>query len=111
MFPIHFISGRIKGAFVHLQNLFNKPLWVPCRYHMGEVVLTHVWNSLSIDTTAGPEILFFKNRKKHFSSLFNIDSDDVTFNEALTSDTFLAFERQRTLLFLKQINTAGFGGD
>lgn len=34
-------------------------LWIACRHHVGEVILTHVWDALKVEVSKGPEITIF----------------------------------------------------
>ena len=35
-------------------------LWLACRHHVGEVILTWVWDRLKIEVSKSPEIVIFK---------------------------------------------------
>ena len=39
-----------------------------CRHHMGEIVLTHVWDSLKTEASSGPDISLFKRFQANFQS-------------------------------------------
>ena len=53
-----------------LQNKLGRPLlWFACRKHIGEIILTHVWESLKIETSRAPDIEMFKTlREKGFDA-------------------------------------------
>ena len=69
---IHFIvfTGHLSAACVPLQNRLGRPLlWFVCRKHIGEIILTHVWESLKIETSRAPNIELFKRfREKRFDT-------------------------------------------
>ena len=54
-------TGAQTAACVSLQNALSKPLlWFACRHHIGEIILTHVWAVLNIETSKSPEISLFQ---------------------------------------------------
>ena len=64
---LNLFIGNANGACVMFQNIIKRPLlWIPCRHHIGEVVLTHVWNALEIEASKAPEIQLFKRMKTHY---------------------------------------------
>ncbi|XP_065643543.1 uncharacterized protein LOC136075135 isoform X2 [Hydra vulgaris] len=53
-------TGAKTAGCVSIQNLLNRPLlWLACRHHIGEIILTHEWNSLKIEISKGPNINLF----------------------------------------------------
>ena len=69
-------TGCKTAACVTLQNRLNRPLlWYSCRHHVGEILLTHVWNALKIEVLKSPEILLFKRFKENFSSITHQNKD------------------------------------
>ena len=53
--------GPNNGACIHLQRELETPLlWFACRHHVGEIILTHVWESLRIEASKSPEVSIFK---------------------------------------------------
>ena len=53
-------TGAITAGCVSIQNLLNRPLlWLACGHHIGEIILTHVWNSLKIEISKDPNINLF----------------------------------------------------
>ena len=69
---LHFIvfTGHLSAACVSLQNKLGRPLlWFTCRKHIGEIILTHVWEFLKIETSRAPDIELFKRfREKRFDA-------------------------------------------
>nr|XP_047123269.1 uncharacterized protein LOC124806425 [Hydra vulgaris]XP_047123270.1 uncharacterized protein LOC124806425 [Hydra vulgaris] len=60
----------ITASCVSMQNVLNRPLlWLACQHHIGEIILTHVWNSLEIEVSKGPNISLFLRFKKNFEHL------------------------------------------
>jgi len=63
-------TGKHAGAIVHLQFLLNKAvLWVACRHHMAEVILTHIFTGLDIETSTSPEVTLFQRFRNVFPEL------------------------------------------
>ena len=68
---------------------------------MGEIVLTHVWNSLKIEASSGPDISLFKRFQANFHILTVDDLTDLTFDSTvLDIDTadILSFMQNQQLL-------------
>lgn len=65
-----FYLGHLTAACICVQEKLERPLlWNACRHHVGEVVLTHVWNDLKIETAKSPEIAIFKRFRDNFDAL------------------------------------------
>ena len=42
-------TGAITAACVSIQERLNKELlWLACRHHIGEIILTHSWESMKV---------------------------------------------------------------
>ena len=55
-------TGAQTAACVALQNVSKRLLWFACRHHIGEIILTHVWDSLHIlRFLKALKFLFFKD--------------------------------------------------
>ena len=75
-------TGSQTAACVTLQNQLNRPLlWYACRHHVGEVVLTHVWNALNVEVSKNPEINLFIRFKENFSAITYQNKEDLAFPE------------------------------
>ena len=54
-------TGHKTAGCIQIQISLNKPLlWFACRHHIGEVILTHVWTDLKIETSKSPIITVFE---------------------------------------------------
>ena len=54
-------TGCNTGACITLQRKLAKPLlWVPCRHHIGEVVVNSVWKKLQIEPSNSPGMKLFE---------------------------------------------------
>lgn len=55
------ISGHKTGGCIAVQDMMKKALlWFACRHHVGEVVLSHVWDALKVEVSRSPEITLFQ---------------------------------------------------
>ena len=69
-------TGAQAAACVSLQNALSKPLlWFACRHHIGEIILTHVWAVLNIETSKSPEISLFQRFQKFFPAISIADKN------------------------------------
>ena len=69
-------TGAQTAASVSLQNALSKPLlWFACRHHIGEIILTHVWAVLNIETSKSPEISLFQRFQKIFPTISIADKN------------------------------------
>lgn len=75
-------TGHLTAACVTLQIRAGRALlWTACRHHVGEVILTHVWNNLKVEPSSGPEVSIFKRFQSKFSGLTVDDYTDLVFDE------------------------------
>lgn len=62
-------TGLTRGACAIIENAVNRPLlWIACRHHVLEVVLSSVFSS-EMGKSTGPENLLFKQFRKDWSSI------------------------------------------
>jgi hypothetical protein len=62
-------TGRVNGACTLLEAAIGRPLlWMACRHHMLEVLLSDAHN-VCFGPSTGPEILFFKRFRDKWSEL------------------------------------------
>ena len=63
-------TGSVTAACVSIQQKLGKALlWSACRHHVGEIILTHVFQDLQIETSKAPEVTLFSRFRKHFDLL------------------------------------------
>ena len=56
-------SGKRTAACVSLKKELDRALfWFPCRRHVGELLLSHCWEGLKVETSASTNILIFQRR-------------------------------------------------
>lgn len=63
-------TGHISAAGVTVQQRLQRALlWSACRHHVGEVVLTQVFDSLNIEASKSPDVTLFLRFRKNFHKL------------------------------------------
>jgi hypothetical protein len=59
-------TGHVTGACISIQQQLGRPLlWSGCRHHIGEVVVTHVFDDLKIEPSRAPTVTLFTRFKKN----------------------------------------------
>ena len=56
-------------------------LWGPCRHHIGEVILSGVWDGLKIEVAKSPEITLFQRFRDNYDHLSYMDVSNLYFLE------------------------------
>ena len=75
-------TGHLTAACIQLQADTDKAmLWAACRHHVGETVLTHVWDCLEIEVSQSPDIQIFLRFRSAYGSLSSSDLGDLNFPE------------------------------
>lgn len=70
-------TGHVTAACVTIQQRLGRGLlWSACRHHVGEVVLSHVFNDLQIETSKSPDVTLFTRLRKNFNLLSVVRSVD-----------------------------------
>jgi hypothetical protein len=60
-------TGSVTATCVSIQlKLGRALLWSACRHHVGEVILTHVFQDLQIEVSKSPEVTLFSRFRKNF---------------------------------------------
>ena len=63
-------TGSITAACVSTQGELGRPLlWTPCRKHIGEVVVKHIWDDLKIEASKSPNVSLFVRFQEVFPQL------------------------------------------
>ena len=61
-------TSHVSAACVTIQQRLGKALlWSGCRHHIGEVMLSHVYEDLKIETSRLPDVVLFPKFRKNFS--------------------------------------------
>ena len=85
-------TGHFTSACIQLQMDIGHPiLSAECFHHIGEVILTHVWNCLEIEVSKSPEITIFQRFRAVYTSLStgdleNLSFPDITFTDILSQE-------------------------
>ena len=80
-------TGHLSAACVAVQDELGRPLlWSACRHHIGEVILTHVFNDLKIETSKSPEVMVFARFRKTYSLIPQDFEDSESLNILNISD-------------------------
>jgi hypothetical protein len=90
-------TGHVTAACVTVQKQLGRALlWSACRHHVGEVVLSHVFDDLKIETSKSPDVTLFTRYRKHFAMVHapsrGIDDSLARFNSnsfSLASQSFV----------------------
>lgn len=93
-------TGHITAACVAIQERLGKALlWSACRHHIGEIILSHVFDDLKIEASKSPDISVFKRFRKHYTLLqFVEDSDsEIPINLSKFDDSSFS-ESAKTLI-------------
>jgi hypothetical protein len=63
-------TGHVTAACVSIQMQIGRALlWSGCQHHVGEVILTHVFESLKIEVSKSPDVTLFTRFRKNFERL------------------------------------------
>lgn len=69
-------TGHLTAACVAIQMKLSRALlWSGCRHHIGEIILTHVFDDLSIEVSRSPNITLFQRFRSHYDMLPYNSSD------------------------------------
>lgn len=69
-------TGLWTAACVKIQEVLGRELlWLACRHHVGEIILSHVWKFIQIETSTSPQIELFQRFKQHFRQFSNVKSN------------------------------------
>ena len=60
-------TGHVTAACICMQEKLQRPLlWCACRHHIGEIMLSRVWDSLKIETSKSHQISIFSRLRQNF---------------------------------------------
>ena len=91
-------TGHLTAACIQLQVDTGKAmLWAACRHHIGEIILTHVWDCLEIEVSQSPDISIFLRFRSIYGSLSTSDLDNLKFPKIDFTDLISETEVQAFL--------------
>ena len=110
-------TGHKTGACITIQRHIGRPLfWIPCRHHIGEMVLAEVWKSLQVEPSQAPRIRLFEKLKENWNIIVRSDcqlvsmspvaEDLVNFYQSVKNKDFLRNDYQE-LIHLALMYVAG----
>lgn len=63
-------TGHVTAACVTVQKQLGRALlWSACRHHVGEIILSHVFDDLKIEASKSPDVTLFTRFRKNFQML------------------------------------------
>jgi hypothetical protein len=78
-------TGHISAACVSIQEKLGRALlWSACRHHVGEVILSHVFKDLHIETSKSPDVTLFTRFRKQFNQLQSMSTSTEKFRCVLS---------------------------
>ena len=99
------LTGQHTAACVSLQRDLGRPLlWLACRRHIGEVILSDCWDSLKFEASTGPSVMLFvrlvpNSFKIYFNStFFRVTYIKICLNILLLISVILRFKKEFTKL-------------
>ena len=84
-------------------------LWAACRHHIGEVILTSVWDALSIEVAKSPDISIFERLRDNFASLSYNDLSNI--NTDLVNNSRKGKDVVKIIDHVLESKTFGYRGD
>ena len=96
-------TGHLTAAVITLQIKLGRPiLWLACRHHVAEVILTHVFTELGIETAHSPNIALFHRYRDIWPHLQKT-TDSCNFYDCPIGLTEI---KDRVLPFLKTLQNS-----
>jgi len=86
-------TGHVTAACISVQKKLGRALlWSACRHHIGEIILSHVFDDLKIEASKSPDVTLFKRFRDNFDHLdhselepYNSKSVDVQVRSIVNS--------------------------
>ena len=104
-------TGHVTAACVSLQMKLGCPLfWSACRKHIGEVVMSHIWDDLNIEKSKSKDIIIFKHfREKGFAKTPHSYSDErvLTTQDVSKFGQFAISQTEAARNLIKNLHKAG----
>ena len=95
-------TGAQTAGCVSIQNVLNRRLlWFACRHHVGEVILTHVWDALNIEISKSPDVSVFQRFKDNYCNLTYNDTHNLNLTDCPPT---LQASKENTIEVCKQFS-------
>ena len=107
-----FILGHVTAACISIQlELERELLWTACRHHVGEIILTWVWEGLKIEVSKSPEVTMFQRFRDNFDALSYSEVSSLNF---FSIEDELQETRQKVINLIEKVlsdKTFAYRGD
>ena len=91
-------TGHVTAACISIQEKLDRPLfWCASRHHIGEILLSHLWEDLKLETSKGPKISIFTRFQVNFKILTSKDPSNYCFAPNSPENTNIIIMCQRVL--------------
>ena len=102
-------TGAQTAGCISMQHVLNRPLlWIACRHHVGEVVLSHVWDALKIEASKSPDVSLFTRFKEQFATLTHSDIQIKDIPECLKTKREAIISLCRDYSLLKNLHRGDY---
>ena len=72
-------TGHLTAACIAIQLSLGQPLlWSGCRHHIGEVLLSHIFTDLKVETSRSPEVTFLTRLRDNWDLVPHKDSSPLS---------------------------------
>ena len=100
-----YYTGHLTAACICIQKCLGRALlWCACRKHVGEIMLSRVWEALKVEVSSSKDISVFVRFRDSFSNLSSQDFSNFT-SVCPTTDAFLLEQRQTVIELLTSLKS------
>ena len=104
-FSLMYYTGHLTAACICIQKCIGRALlWCACRKHVGEIMLSRVWEALKVEVSSSKDISVFVRFCDSFSDLSIQDFSNFT-SVCPTMDAFLLEQRQTVIELLTSLKS------
>jgi len=100
-------TGHLSAACIAIQEKLQRAvLWSGCRHHIGELVLSHVFSDLKIETSKSPDVTLFTRLRTNWELLPHSSAQALTFqtdNHTTEAQKLLATMRAETIAYASEV--------
>ena len=76
-------TSHLTAACIAIQDRLKRAvLWSGCRHHIGEVLLTHVFNDLKIEASKSPDVTLFTRLRSNWELMSHYSENILPFRSA-----------------------------
>ena len=96
-------TGHLTAGCICIQRKLDRALlWCACRKHVGEIILTRVWDSLNVEVSKSKDVSVFVKFRDNFNKLPHADSDAFTYVDQ-DMNQFLIDQKVVVMEFLQRL--------